>query len=169
MEARLQVLQDRLRAQHMTESDAKSGGPRWKSSKVEKGSIRSYGKEVSDKAKKKTMEISSGTALLSRSTTLPSKSNASVLNSQFAATINPTIAFPPPENVVQSGLSKGILLFHLLLRTFIIFIAVRQTFPTGLLTMLGIGSLTSESLNTLKPSPTMKWWGLCFLILLWKI
>lgn len=124
MEARLQILQERLRAQQMTESDAKPGGSRWKSSKAEKGSIRSYGKEVSDKAKKKTMEISSGTALLSRSTTLPSKSNASALNAQFAATVNPTIAFPPAENVVQSGLAKGILLLLSLQRTFIILAVV---------------------------------------------
>ncbi len=59
MELRLQILQDRL-AQQQQETEktqkASSNGLRWKSSNPEKGTVRSYGKEVTEKFKVKTQE-----------------------------------------------------------------------------------------------------------------
>lgn len=107
MEARLQVLQERLRAQQMMDTDAKNNsGPKWKSSKVEKGSIRSYGKEVSEKAKKKTLELSTGASLMSRSSTLPLRSGGSAAYPLMETTPIPSISFSSEENN-QSSLSKG--------------------------------------------------------------
>lgn len=78
MEARLQILQERLKQQQMdstAEVKSSASSSRWKSSKTEKGSIRSYGKEISDKAKKKTQEISAS-GLLSKSANVALKTSA---------------------------------------------------------------------------------------------
>ena len=61
METRLKMLQERMRQQQQeAEANAKLAGAgsnsRWKSSKTEKGSIRSYGKEVQEKYKKRAEE-----------------------------------------------------------------------------------------------------------------
>lgn len=52
MEARLQLLQDRMQAQQTT-GGAQAGRGSWKSGSADKGSIRAYGKEVNEKVKKK--------------------------------------------------------------------------------------------------------------------
>ena len=70
MEARLKMLQERMRLQQQeAEANAKLAGAgsnsRWKSSKTEKGSIRSYGKEVQEKHKKRTEESGGDTSIRS--------------------------------------------------------------------------------------------------------
>jgi hypothetical protein len=88
MESRLAILQDRLKSQQL-ESDKSlttsgSTSSKWKSSNLEKGSIRSYGKEVTEKFKKRI--VTDGT------TTIPSiapsvggnKPSASEISSNFA-------------------------------------------------------------------------------------
>lgn len=55
MEAQLQYLQDRNKQQQLESEKAPStGSTKWKSSRPEKGSIRAYGKEVTEKHKTKT-------------------------------------------------------------------------------------------------------------------
>jgi hypothetical protein len=76
MEMRLQMLQERLKQQSELEGTKNTGGNRWKSAKPEKGSIRAYGKEIADKAKKKSSDYHNGT-LMSKSTTLPATSTVS--------------------------------------------------------------------------------------------
>lgn len=59
MELRLQVLQDRLMQQQLEAEKTQktsANGCRWKSSNPEKGSVRAYGKEVTEKFKTKTLE-----------------------------------------------------------------------------------------------------------------
>jgi hypothetical protein len=59
MEIRLQVLQERLTQQQLeAEKTQKTSvnGCRWKSSNPEKGTVRSYGKDVTEKFKSKTLE-----------------------------------------------------------------------------------------------------------------
>ena len=77
MEARLKMLQDRMKLQQLeAEAIAKVGGgsnARWKSSKVEKGSIRAYGKDVVEKHKKREMD---GTGDLSLRTSGSMKINS---------------------------------------------------------------------------------------------
>lgn len=63
MEARLQILQEKMKQQQTdneSTSSKSSSGSRWKASSVEKGSIRAYGKDVIDKFKKKGEMIESG-------------------------------------------------------------------------------------------------------------
>eukprot|EP01032_Pedospumella_encystans_P022955 gene22955-26000_t len=52
MEARLLLLQDKMRSQ-IGEGGAQAGSGKWSSARTDKGSIRAYGKEVNDKVKKK--------------------------------------------------------------------------------------------------------------------
>lgn len=52
MEARLSILQDKVKTQQLDTATI-SGSGKWKSSSTEKGSIRAYGKEVTDKFKKR--------------------------------------------------------------------------------------------------------------------
>ena len=56
MEMRLQMLQERLSQQKLDEKPT-TNGARWKSSKPEKGSIRAYGKEVTEKFRTKQLEL----------------------------------------------------------------------------------------------------------------
>lgn len=51
MEARLQQLQDKLQKQQL--EDSSSGKSKWKSARVEKGGLGTYGKELEVKHKKK--------------------------------------------------------------------------------------------------------------------
>lgn len=51
MEARLQQLQDKLQKQQL--EDSASGKSKWKSARVEKGGLGTYGKELEAKHKKK--------------------------------------------------------------------------------------------------------------------
>lgn len=56
MEARLTLLQERMRQQNQENERNKmmaNNGSRWKTSKPERGSIRQYGKEVTDKVKRR--------------------------------------------------------------------------------------------------------------------
>ena len=58
MEARLQMLQ--LRMQQQREDDAaapKIGGSRWKSGRMDKGSVRGYAKDVQEKIKRSEQRI----------------------------------------------------------------------------------------------------------------
>jgi hypothetical protein len=67
METRLRMLQERMKQQQVESADAMSktgGSAKWKSARVEKGSIRAYGKEVHDKAKKKSAEEGGGDPML---------------------------------------------------------------------------------------------------------
>lgn len=114
MEARLQILQERLRSQQMLETDAKTnaGSSKWKSSKVEKGSIRSYGKEISEKAKKKTMEISQGASLMSKSTTLPARANFFTEESLSASLQNPVTALKDEKITTPKGSNNSYFHFN---------------------------------------------------------
>lgn len=53
MEARLQLLQEKMRQQNeeLEKNQQRNGGSKWKNAKPDKGSIRQYGTEVRDKAK----------------------------------------------------------------------------------------------------------------------
>ena len=92
MEARLKMLQERMQVQQLeAEATSKTGGTRWRSSKVEKGSIRAYGKDVVDKHKKR---------------------------SEFEASVDPTLRIssslkqnskqPPPLELEDNYANKGI-------------------------------------------------------------
>eukprot|EP01039_Chlorochromonas_danica_P007291 gene7291-8068_t len=65
MEARLTLLQERMRQQNQENERNKmmaNNGSRWKTSKPERGSIRQYGKEVTDKVKRRLAgEVGTGT------------------------------------------------------------------------------------------------------------
>jgi hypothetical protein len=63
MEVKLQVLQERLLQQQLeSEKTSKSAsGTRWKSSNPQKGSIRAYGKDVSERVKTKILATQSMT------------------------------------------------------------------------------------------------------------
>jgi hypothetical protein len=55
MEQRLKVLQERMTLQQLeSESTKSSGSSKWKSSKTEKGGIRTYGKEIQEKYRKRS-------------------------------------------------------------------------------------------------------------------
>lgn len=60
METKLLLLQEKMKQQQLeAEKTAPvAGSTRWKSSRPEKGSIRSYGKEVTEKHKVKTATLS---------------------------------------------------------------------------------------------------------------
>eukprot|EP01032_Pedospumella_encystans_P021486 gene21486-24372_t len=66
MEARLLLLQDKMRSQ-IGEGGAQAGSGKWSSARTDKGSIRAYGKEVNDKVKKK-LEATGGGDPAMRST-----------------------------------------------------------------------------------------------------
>jgi hypothetical protein len=53
MESRLLVLQDQVKAQNLDMPTLSQGSSKWKSSNTSKGSIRAYGKEVTEKFKKR--------------------------------------------------------------------------------------------------------------------
>lgn len=82
MEARLQLLQDRMQAQQIG-GGAQAGKSSWKSGSADKGSIRAYGKEVNDKVKKK-LEASGGGDPALRST-LSSKRTVKTQDVDFRA------------------------------------------------------------------------------------
>ena len=105
MESRLQMLQDRLRRQQMeadsvTAATVATGGTgtgnsgRWKSARPDKGSIRSYAKDVQDKhqRKKSAAENSSiSSTNMRRSGSAKQQSNSSSVGEVSTAPARPSI------------------------------------------------------------------------------
>lgn len=73
MEARLLMLQDRMKSQNIDAGGAQAGSGKWKSGSVEKGSIRAYGKEVQEKVKKKLDATNGGDPALRTTNKRPTK------------------------------------------------------------------------------------------------
>ena len=65
MEARLKMLNERMKQQSEVDISQASGGTKWKSSRQEKGGIRNFGKEVNEKYRKK-IEAEGGVDMLAR-------------------------------------------------------------------------------------------------------
>lgn len=84
MEMRLQMLQERMRQQNLEADKLKQqtgSSSKWKGSKVEKGSIRQYGKEVTEKVKRRLVgeNMLTGRPTLTQTTAaMESTSNSTV-------------------------------------------------------------------------------------------
>lgn len=105
MEARLKMLQERMRLQQQeAEVNAKLSGAgsnsRWKSSKAEKGSIRSYGKDVQEKHKKRA-EADGGGDPSMRSSNMMTSSSIDVSSSRRKQP-----EYPSAGNYLSKGRTK---------------------------------------------------------------
>ena len=124
MESRLQNIQERY-AQQQLDGDSTSnagGSGKWKSSRVEKGSIRAYGKEVTEKFKKRIVsdtltgtisvegsssgKISATSIQLSNATSTVLSSKTQPLSSMDNVPPPPTIKFPQSAAVSSGGKCK---------------------------------------------------------------
>lgn len=98
MEMRLQVLQERLTQQKMDETKP-AGASRWKSSRPEKGSIRAYGKDVTDKFRTRILERENSSESNTRmSSTMPSAA---------AGSFSPDLSIKPSSESPRKSLSSG--------------------------------------------------------------
>ena len=119
MEARLQILQDKLKESQINTDQAlssTSSSRKWKSSSAEKGSIRAYGKEVAEKFKKRIVNdgiiptvINPNASLTKQASdsesSIPLTSNTSPLPSSSMTA--PTYSQSPRENKINLPFESG--------------------------------------------------------------
>jgi hypothetical protein len=98
MEMRLQLLQERMRQQNAEQSQRPAGSTRWKGSKLEKGSVTQYGREMSEKVKQRLSGASNDLYLTAR----PQATLSGNFGSRSCADTTADIASVIPSAVLPS-------------------------------------------------------------------